>query len=117
VKKFNPALPVTTRDGHPARILATDLKNPAFPIAAVMTDEDGVEKEVCTFTAEGRFAHDGHERDADLVNPPAIKNLWLNITDAGRVYAYSDKDNALSVAKSGPLVYDAVAILFEYEAQ
>lgn len=79
-KPFDPTKPVQLRDGTPARIIATDIKNSNYPIVAVCTSENG--EEYCeTFTSEGKLLHGGTKDDLDLVNVPAkvISTVYTSI--------------------------------------
>jgi hypothetical protein len=82
-KKFDPMKPVQTRDGRPARILATDLRNTDYPIAAVIASGEGSELTtgLNTFTADG--FHDLGSRPglngSDLVNVPQKVCFWTNL--------------------------------------
>ena len=65
---FNPMLPVETRDGRPARILATDMLG-AWPIAAAVRSDCGPLEHVGLFKENG-WACPGKESHCDLINVP-----------------------------------------------
>lgn len=70
---FDPTKPVKTRDGRKARILATDLKDDTYPIAAAVTQADGTEF-VLSYMGDGKTS----DPTSDLVNlpdPPAALNF------------------------------------------
>jgi hypothetical protein len=65
-----------TRDGHAARVVATDMKGPQ-PIVALM---DCAAMEVVIFCShDGRYYHAG-DSEWDLLPPePAAQYVWLNV--------------------------------------
>ena len=65
--KFDPNKPVQQRNGRRARILISNVKSAAFPIAALIEKECGGEA-VVAFKAGGIYALSGAESDGDLVN-------------------------------------------------
>lgn len=70
---FDPTKPVKTRDGRAARILATNLKDDMYPIAAAVTQADGTEA-VLSYMGDGKTS----DPTSDLVNlpdPPAALNF------------------------------------------
>lgn len=80
---FDPAKPVRTRDGRPARIVATDAKIDEYPIVALVLDEDGREHNE-GYTAEGRYYGPsvyGSPKDhpTDLVNVPEIAERFAAV--------------------------------------
>lgn len=75
---FDPTKPVQTRDGRKARIICTDRKHEAYPIAALVFDEDCGEEDVEFFAADGR-EYVGDDNDIDLVNVPEKVEGWVNI--------------------------------------
>lgn len=82
--KIDFSKPVQTRDGRPARILATDLRHPDYSVVAAVSDGNNLE-EIIRFTPEGSFwkARGGRpEPDrADLVNVPRKigREIWVNV--------------------------------------
>ena len=90
---FDPKKPVATRDGRKARILATDLANSNYPIAAVVADEDG-EEYVVSYTADGCLYHRGEKSEDDLMNVPEKRTVWLGIYEGDKVMAFKDKYDA-----------------------
>lgn len=69
--------PVQTRDGRKARILCTDMVNPHYPVAAVVTFADGIEV-ARMYTRDGYFGRFVDSLSAnDLVNvPPEPQVEW-----------------------------------------
>jgi hypothetical protein len=88
--KFDPTKPVQTRDGKPARILATDLAGNAGsrPIAAaIMENYQSDDWEVVRrYTSEGVSPYGGN----DLINIPEERELdvWLNVYPDGQPYQH-----------------------------
>lgn len=74
--------PVRTREGRPARIVATDRKGTQYPVVAFVIDLDGHEY-ITTHTKSGKIsAHTlGAAACGDLVNVPnrVQGSLWLNV--------------------------------------
>jgi hypothetical protein len=79
--------PLTTRDGRPARIVATDAKRKDYPLVALVTSEEDREV-VYNYTVDGRFISTrpkGDPHNADLINPPpppVRKTRFLNLGQA-----------------------------------
>jgi len=73
---FDPSKPVQTRDGRPARILCTDVKNDQFPICAAFW-RNGVEL-ADLFARDGKFYSD-HECNSDLINIPEKRVGYVNV--------------------------------------
>jgi hypothetical protein len=74
---FDPTKPPhQTRDGRPARILATDIRHPNEPIVAAV--DYGEYEVVRCYKPNGRW-HDGRTPENDLVNVPQKRKRWLNI--------------------------------------
>ena len=69
-------LKVQTRDGHKARIICFDRKDPVKPIIALITTEEGEEHTVC-YSPQGR-SHPKHP-EQDLVMATEKKVRYLNI--------------------------------------
>ncbi len=104
-KKLNLDKPVQTRDGRPARILATDRLTPGiFKLIALITTSTGIEQ--CeAYTVEGKFYDDDLEESRDLVNVPEVKVFYANAyKHSGIPYVnlgtklYSTEDEARSDA-------------------
>lgn len=79
-KKFDPTKPVQTRDGRPARIIATDRRNNTFPIVALVGPDERPE----TYTAKGAYFDSTSRYEDDLVNIPQKVTKW------GRLYRAPD---------------------------
>ena len=78
-KPFDPTKPVQTRDGRPARIVATDYKahSPAFCIIAIVPPKDNPQIELIQlFTKEGTAVAGANW---DLINIPEKRTLWINV--------------------------------------
>lgn len=69
--------PVQTRDGRRARIIATDVKWPEYPICAIV--ETGYGEERCeAFSLDGKFIlHE--ECPTDLINVPEEAFAYFNL--------------------------------------
>jgi hypothetical protein len=89
---FDPSKPVQTRDGRPARIVATDVKNDEYPILALIAEEDDTEYEA-TFTAEGAFLNDGCENARDLVNVPETTTEYVNLGGAFSRQEFAEREH------------------------
>lgn len=70
-----------TRDGRPARILATDLRN-KWPIVAAV--EERGKDDVVLYCADGRLWDDSAEHVSDLINIPVKREGWVNIYHSTR---------------------------------
>ena len=99
---FDPTKPVQTRDGKKARIKATDLANPEYPIVALVTDNTpgGLEYPII-YTRDGFKYSTRKETQDDLINiPERIKReVWINVYPEGSsidggVSPYSQKSKA-----------------------
>lgn len=79
-KPFDPAKPVQTRKGWPARIVATDIKGKdPYPILALVTHPEGYE-EIETYTTNGCYnAKNFDQNIMDLVNVPERETVWVNV--------------------------------------
>lgn len=93
MKTFDPTKPVQTRDGRPARIVATDAKVSNRPILVLITDPGGFEGIGYRFL-NGRLTPTG-ESIHDLVNIPVKKSGWINIyADWRYAVIYDNKEAA-----------------------
>ena len=98
MKKFNlkAALsghPICTRDGHPARILATDLKGPDKTNRLAVAVDKGGKEEVLAVYEDGRtWKNSDHEWD--IVMAPVDTPVWINIyvDRDGRIFAFPHLD-------------------------
>ena len=74
--------PIQQRNGRAARVLATDLKQSIYPIAAAAYDDKGIER-VATYMPDGRFLATSYGNgDRDLINvppKPVITELFINL--------------------------------------
>lgn len=87
---FDPTKPVRTRDGTPARIIATDAKG-EYPIIALVGDD---EEDPFTFTAEGRYWTGNEESGQDLVNAPETVERFYNVYLDGQMWPHDDRASA-----------------------
>lgn len=69
--------PVITRDGRKARLIAVDLNNKTYPLAAVI-ENNGEENEVHNYTSDGLATY-GTLNDADLMIITEKKEGWVNV--------------------------------------
>jgi hypothetical protein len=93
---FDPSKPVQTRDGRPARILATDMKSDrGYCIAAAI---GGSNEFVETFTSDGRVIASPPFRDrgVDLVNIPER----LTVRRWAKVSSYDPKTVSTNARRS-----------------
>jgi hypothetical protein len=88
---FDPTKPVQTRDGRPARILATDIDDKFGKIAAAFRSKDGSKEFVDVFDKDGRAMPGGTETAHDLVNVPKRTEWFVNLGDS-----YANLDGARS---------------------
>lgn len=73
--RFNPLMPFQTRDGRPARLLASDLKDDVYPLAVAILHPNG-EESLHYHTREGRHTTlTGYNSVLDLVNIPVRQNI------------------------------------------
>lgn len=96
MKKFDPTKPVQTRDGKPARILASDLRNPAYPIVAAIYQLD--QEVAFTYAKNGRYLDSVVKDEMDLINIPEKHVRWLNVypTGLGRLYLSREEADRFS---------------------
>lgn len=85
---FDPTKPVQQRNGRAARIIVTDLDNPAYPIVALTEQEDGRWWPE-TFTSEGHIYSDPLIGADDLINVPEQHTFFtpIRVTAGGNVKA------------------------------
>lgn len=83
--------PVQTRDGRPARILATDVNAPRSIVVAV---ENSLDKEEFVYTVypSGEVDKGTLPFKLDIVN--AKRKGWLNLYRDGRCYFHNTKEEA-----------------------
>lgn len=78
---FDPTLPVQTRGGRPARIIATDAKG-LYPIIALIANTDGTER-LRRVAETGKDLYAADETPHDLVNvPPPEVVRYINMGHA-----------------------------------
>lgn len=106
--------PVCTRDGRKARIIAADLNNKTYPLAAVI-ENNGEENEVHNYTSDGLATY-GTLNDADLMIITEKKGGWVNVDkrsngDVIISKPYSTRDEAIH--NSTELTIDTVNMEWE----
>lgn len=110
MKKLDLTKPVQTRDGRPARILATDVRHAIYPVVAVVTHPDGGEA-IIVATREGHYFSDySHPSHLDLMNVPETKvlELWVVVHSCGtRTFhrSYEDARAQLLPANGGTIIH------------
>lgn len=81
---FDLSKPVKTRDGRPARIIATDRRcNGLRPVIALVTMEYDIE-EIHSYADDGTWS--STPSDKDLVNVPEEKTVWVNVYNDGSTH-------------------------------
>jgi hypothetical protein len=70
--------PVQTRDGKPARIIATDIKGDTEGKIIALIDT-GEEEILAIRLANGHLLLDGEKSPVDLVNTPVRETLYMNV--------------------------------------
>ena len=83
---------VCTRDGRKARIIAIDLNNKTYPLAAVI-ENNGEENEVHNYTSDGLATY-GTLNDADLMMLPEKKEGWINVYALNTCYSSKEEAEA-----------------------
>jgi len=69
MQKFDPAKPCKTRDGRKARVLATDIRDNAYPLAAAVTSAEDGSESVLYYDVNGQTTAPTASPD-DLINLP-----------------------------------------------
>lgn len=77
LQKAKQGTSICTRDGRNARIIAADLNNKTYPLAAVI-ENNGEENEVHNYTSDGLATY-GTLNDADLMMLIEKKEGWVNV--------------------------------------
>jgi len=77
-RKFDPSKPVQLRNGNPVRVLAVDVKHPAWPMVVAVRKDNGDEV-VGIRTSDGRFRLSG-EHPMDVVNVPVKHKKYVIVT-------------------------------------
>ena len=73
--------PVVQRCGHPARIVDFALKNEAYPLVVIYTDDMGREH-LTEFSVEGKYYGDQSDDYRDLMMASVKKECWVNVNKA-----------------------------------
>ncbi len=97
-------VPVMTRDGRPARILAFDLKADEHPIAAAIETHDGKYEVVRAYTECGNYNDTVDEDDYDLVMAPVKHRMWVNVYKEGQYQIGNLFDTEVEAIKNGERV-------------
>lgn len=99
-KPFDPTKPVQTRDGRPARIIATGVKSrdPSMSVVAILTEPDGMET-LHTFNKNGFWSRDQFLPEIDLINIPEKREVWLNKYSDGGMSTHITRNDADEQAK------------------
>jgi hypothetical protein len=112
--------PVVTREGYPVRILAFDLNNEKYPIAASIQFQE--REDVESFSKEGSFnIQSGKEDPLDLLMAPVKKEGWVNLynfgerTTTGGVIFSSEKDAINHSVFNGTNINRVATIKIEWE--
>lgn len=78
LEKAKEGAKLCTRDGRPARLLCSDLKDEQFPLAVAITGSDG--EEYVTQHSKGGFYRNNGLQDADdLFLAPTKHEGWVNV--------------------------------------
>ncbi len=88
---FDPAKPVQTRDGRPARIVCTDTKS-GNPILALVTLKDGQEVPM-QFSTNGQ-TYKREEGAFDLINIPETRTLYVHAYHDNAVGVFQTREHA-----------------------
>lgn len=114
MKKFNlqeylknPDRHIVTRDGKDAKIICTDGSNKAYPILALIQNEEG--KDVLSYTNDGMNVK-GYESPFDLFFATERKNGWINLYKSGNnvIFGSNRPYNSEELAK------DNIMYAFDY---
>jgi len=110
---FDPAKPVQTRDGLPARIICINARGD-LPLIALVKFPNGSE-EVRWFAEDGSYNSADPQSRRDLINVPEKRtlDLWLNINSYGNIIVgFTSVDQANRNA--APDRVSCVHIMHEY---
>ena len=120
LEKAKAGAPVCTRNGLKVEILKFDVKNSDYPIAAIITLENGTEI-IESYTNKGEYSICAEEDTKDLIMAPIKHKGWINIypddTKSTTKYVvgskiFSTKEIAIQVAVSSCIA----TIPIEWEA-
>ena len=81
LEKAKAGAPVLQRCGRPARIVDFALKNEAYPLAVIYTDDMGMEN-LTEFSVEGKYYAHPSVDYRDLMMAPVKKECWVNVNKA-----------------------------------
>ena len=103
-----------TRNGFPVEVLKVDLRNTDYPVAVVVTTEDGSQG-IFSRTSTGRVVPN-RESGGDLVEvKPRIKqDAWLNVYAERRPCAHLTKEEADKIAGNDRIACVKVEIDYEH---
>lgn len=98
-----------TRDGRGVRILATDVKDPGWPIVGIIARFDGTEHTE-SWTTIGSYTGDLQISNADLIPVPTKHEGWM-VFDKAAYALYTRKEGAEAALRQdiGRQVSDVVA--------
>lgn len=112
LQKAREGKPVCTRDRRKARIIAVDLNNKTYPLAAVI-ENNGEENEVHNYTSDGLATY-GTLNDADLMIITEKKEGWVNVYKGGLLDTKSYPTKKEAFDKACPEGYvDTVKVCWE----
>lgn len=108
--KFDPAKPVVTKGGLPARIICTDREgSDAYSVVALLNRGSGVET-LESFTNDGKYYGPESDSRMDLVNIPEKHTRYLNIYPDSRLHLSRE------IANKGAVSDRLACIKVEWEA-
>lgn len=82
-----------TKDGRAVRILATDVKDKRFPVAAAVTQEDGEETHEY-YTSSGQFFTERKDTRLDLVEVKPQVTRYYIVRAWGGFSSFAEADQA-----------------------
>ena len=99
---FDPSKPVQTRDGRPARIICTDLKNnDGYSLVALVFNDFDKDEQMYYYDSNGKNPF-VPLMGTDLINIPTVRSGWINIYDNNSVVfggeIFNNKEDAMSAA-------------------
>ena len=103
-----------TRDGRAVEVLKVDMKHKYYPVAVVITEEDGSQA-IRSRTSTGDTTH-SRTTGGDLVEvKPRIKqNVWVNIHDGDNVYVHKTREGADLAGGETRIACINMALDYEY---
>ncbi len=89
LEKAKAGAKVCTRNGYKVEILRFDVKNPYYPIIAVITNDDGIEN-YYAYTKDGKYT-DLNECPMDLVMATIKHKGYVNIYPSDNIFTIGYK--------------------------